>query len=389
MDHPLTNQPAALQDRVATQVALFTNFLPPYRIPMLEALEKRLDGLQIFVSVGMEPNRAWPVDWGRLSVTVQRCMTLHQTWRHPNGFSERIFVQLPYDTLWLLFRRRPKVVVSGELGLRTILAALYRRCMPGSRLLIWATLSEYTEQGRGRLREMLRRWLVHQADAFLVNGESGARYLRRLGVADERLNRLPQTTEVSAYRHLERPSKGDVRRLLYVGQLVERKGLGAFFAALQQWSERHPGKELEVSLAGNGPLREALETASLPPGIRCRFLGNVPFQEVPGLYAQADVLVFPTLADEWGLVVNEAMAAGLPVLGSLYSQAVEELVEDGRNGWTFRPDQPSEILAALERALSVPNDEVERMGQAARERVADLTPERMAERIARAIAQVL
>ena len=51
------------------------------------------------------------------------------------------------------------------------------------------------------------------------------------------------------------------------------------------------------------------------------------------------VLVFPTLADEWGLVVNEALAAGVPVLGSLYSQAVEELVRDGENGWTFRPDR--------------------------------------------------
>ena len=55
------------------------------------------------------------------------------------------------------------------------------------------------------------------------------------------------------------------------------------------------------------------------------------------VYAKASLFAFPTLADEWGVVVNEAMAAGLPVLGSIYSQAVEELVEDGVSGWVFRP----------------------------------------------------
>ena len=54
------------------------------------------------------------------------------------------------------------------------------------------------------------------------------------------------------------------------------------------------------------------------------------------VYAKASLFAFPTLADEWGVVVNEAMAAGLPVLGSIYSQAVEELVEDGVSGWVFR-----------------------------------------------------
>jgi hypothetical protein len=79
------------------------------------------------------------------------------------------------------------------------------------------------------------------------------------------------------------------------------------------------------------------------------------------------------------------MAAGLPVLGSLYSQAVEDLVTDGVNGWTFRPDHPGEVGAALGRALDAPADQLDRMAAKARSTVQDLTPCAMAHRIMDAV----
>ena len=86
------------------------------------------------------------------------------------------------------------------------------------------------------------------------------------------------------------------------------------------------------------------------------------------------MLVFPTLADEWGLVVNEAMAAGVPVLGSRNSQAVEEMVEDGETGWVFSPERREEIPSALDRALSTPSDQLGAMRDGCRAR-ARFTPE--------------
>src|SRR5436190_875726 len=86
-------------------------------------------------------------------------------------------------------------------------------------------------------------------------------------------------------------------------------------------------------------------------------------KEYSEFYSQAGILVFPTLADEWGLVVVEAMAAGLPVLGSLHSQAVEDLVTDGLDGWTFRPDDCASLRSALNRALGASAEEIDRLGQ--------------------------
>jgi glycosyltransferase involved in cell wall biosynthesis len=107
------------------------------------------------------------------------------------------------------------------------------------------------------------------------------------------------------------------------------------------------------------------------------------------VYERCGILVFPTLADEWGLVVNEAMSCGMPVLGSWYSQAVQELCVDGVNGWVFRPDSLDEMYEAIGRALTSPEDVLRRMGQAAARRVAGLTAEFAAERIVRAIEFVV
>jgi hypothetical protein len=145
---------------------------------------------------------------------------------------------------------------------------------------------------------------------------------------------------------------------------------------------------VEWWLAGEGPDRRRLETVPLPSNLTVRFLGSVAYQDLPRVYAQAGVLVLPTLADEWGLVVNEAMAAGLPVLGSLYSQAVEEMVVDGENGWTFYPDQPARMDEALTRALDTEPEDLARMSAAARTRALQVGPEDVADRIVEAIEWV-
>lgn len=371
------------------RVVLLTNFIPPYRLPLYKALADRVPELQVLISTPMEANRNWQPNWEGLNVTVQRNLTLNRTWRHPHGFSERIYVHIPYDTIGLLYKYRPDVIISGEMGLRTLQSLIYTKLNPQTRLIMWGTVSEYSEQGRGKMRENLRRWLLPQADAMLVNGKSGSRYVRKFGVPEEKTFFAPYTTEISPFVAvpLKREEK-HVCRLLYVGQLVERKGIEPFMATLRQWGVKHSEKQLEFWLLGDGSLRNTIEELSLPPNVSLQLLGSVAYTKLPQFYQQADIFVFPTLADEWGLVVNEAMAAGLPVLGSLYSQSVEELVIEGETGWIFRPDRPEEMLLALERAVDTPTEVLRQMRVQARQRSEGITPEFVADRFLEAINYV-
>ena len=122
-------------------------------------------------------------------------------------------------------------------------------------------------------------------------------------------------------------------------------------------------------------MRADIEGAQWPSTLNLRFLGNVHYDALPQLYAEGGVLAFPTLGDEWGVVVNEALAAGLPVLGSRYSQAVEELIVDGVNGWTFRTNHPEEIHAALDRMMTASPGKLEEMRHDGRQRIRSITPE--------------
>jgi glycosyltransferase involved in cell wall biosynthesis len=115
--------------------------------------------------------------------------------------------------------------------------------------------------------------------------------------------------------------------------------------------------------------------------LHIRLLGHLNYDELRDLYMRHGILAFPTLSDEWGLVVLEAMAAGLPVLGSIHAQAVEELVQDGINGWTFDPVDNGEMDRAIERALATPAEVLNAMRARAMATVEHITPGGMADRM--------
>lgn len=358
-----------------SKVCLLTNIIPPYYRPVFEHLRELVGNLKILVSAPMEPNRNWNTEWGDLPVTVQKCWIYTTRWRHEQGFSDKMWRHIPYDTLPSLLQERPDVVISIQLGFRTLQAALYRKLFPKSRLIIWTGLSEHTEKGLPLWRILQRKALLRAADAVLVNGTSGRKYLQALGVPRERIFPEPYCAEISSNLALPLERQPNVaRRFLCVGQLTTRKGLQPFLNVLSEWLKEHSLERCEFWIAGDGPLRGELEKFPAPAQLRLRFLGSVPYEKLPELYAQGGIFVFPTLADEWGVVVNEALAAGLPILGSLYSQAVGELVQDGFNGWTFRPDHREEMYAALDRAMAAPEEKLDEMRLAGRECVRSLTP---------------
>ena len=370
------------------RTALLIHFLAPYRLTLFEGLRDRVAQLRVFLSTSMEPDRDWAPEWGNLDVVVQRTVTVERIHHRPGGVRQQLYIHLPYDTLPRLFAYAPQVVISSEMGARSVQAALYRRLRPGSRLIIWATLSEHTEKDWGWRRRLLRRALIRSADAAIVNGRSGARYVAKLDPACP-VHIVNQPVDVTLYAGVPLGREPDAeRRLIYSGRLVAAKGLFEMQHALIEQALRRPDRVIEMIWAGTGEARAALDAAALPNNLRQRFTGHLNYAALARLYAECGALILPTLFDEWGLVVNEAMASGLPVLGSIYSQAVEEMVEDGRTGWRFDPLRPESLGAALDRFFDVSNEQLGVMRAEARARGVSITPANAAEQIAAAVRAV-
>jgi glycosyltransferase involved in cell wall biosynthesis len=223
----------------------------------------------------------------------------------------------------------------------------------------------------------------------LVNGASGRRYVESLSVRSERIHTVPYTTDVDLFlQHSVARQPATRRRLLCVGQLIPRKGIKPFLAICARWCREHLSRNLEICFVGEGELGSDIAKWEPPLNMSVRIQKAVQYSTMPEVYQNGGVLVLPTLADTWALVVNEAMAAGLPVLGSTHSQAVDEMVIDGVNGWRFRSDDAEDSYRALCRVMDCSDEQLESMGRSARQTASAIRPELVAGLVMQAIDSV-
>lgn len=392
------------------KVVFLTHYIPLYQVRVLQEVTQRLSDFRVLLSTPIEPNRDFRPDWAGLRVDVQRTITLRRNWRHAAaGFRDPLYVHVPYDTLSQLRRLRPDVVVSHELGARSVAAAAYCR-RTGTPLVLATFMSEHTERGRGRLRHWLRRRLVRAADAITYNGTSCRRVLENLGADPKKLHPWSYAADDRCFSsHSELPPKVEAAvrgRLLCVGQLTQRKGVTRLVEQLRRYCQTH-SVDIRLTLVGDGPQRGDLEQTaaeldSTQDRLRLTVLGNQPADALPQLMLDHSLVIAPTLADEWLLVVNEAMHQGMPVIGSIYSQAVTTLIEDGENGWRYDPladptssksgPSPAEA-ASLEESLrqyfAASDGQLAEMRRRARATVSPLTPQRSATELCAAVKAVV
>jgi glycosyltransferase involved in cell wall biosynthesis len=146
-------------------------------------------------------------------------------------------------------------------------------------------------------------------------------------------------------------------------------------------------KEIALVIVGNGAAHDELgrRAAGISPG-QVRFLGFVQRDDLASYYALAEALILPTRTDPWGLVVNEAMACGLPVIASDAAGCAADLIENNRNGWTVQSGNVAELACVMSEVARNPEMR-DRMGARSWEHIQNFSPEACALGIARAVAE--
>lgn len=362
------------------RVAIVHNQITPYRVPLFRAIAEApdLDVHVIFLSTRM-PDRTWAVagDLG-FAHTVLRGHVLPLPGGR-NYAGEPRLVNLNLDLAPVLWRLQPEVVICPEFSLPAITAFLYTR-LTASRYVSWSEGTPHTERNVGRAQRLMRRWIIPRA-AACIPVSSGARdkYLS-YGADPAHVHIAIQTVDTDFFEQRAaelRPSATLWRRergiegklIVSVGSLIERKGLCHLIEALALLHQRLPG--IHLALIGDGPLRSDLAQQARERGLGAfvYFPGFAQLDDLVRWLAAADVFAFPTLEDTFGVVVNEAMAAGLPVVSSIYAGATRDLVHDGENGFAVDPTDHAVLADCLYRILS--DDALaKRMGEASRRIIA-------------------
>jgi glycosyltransferase involved in cell wall biosynthesis len=391
------NDPAAVRAAARRPLVLhITNIPTPYRLPYYRAVAAALDTAGIDLRVHFlgkgKRKREWTIDAGDL-----------RGFAHTLGDPSDPF-RAAADAIR---REKPAVVVLAwamdPLALRLLLFCR-RRGIP---IILFTGETAATAAGRTYpwLRALVRRPFFSLANGFLTYGTRSTEYLIGNGVRREKIDtginvvdteffrhgvdRLRASGEASRERERWRDGRGGAfaAHLLLVGYMIPGKGVGATIEALAALGRR----DIALHIVGSGPREEAHRTHVKERGLDdiVFFHGYRQTPEMPSFYAFADVVLFPSFIDVFGLVMSEGAAAGLPVIASPYSGGTVDVVEDGVTGIVVDPNDAARYAAAIARLADDPGLR-RAMGAAGRDRAMRLlTPEVSAGRYLAAIERIV
>jgi len=254
------------------------------------------------------------------------------------------------------------VVVYGYNSISPLLGILWAgfRKIP---LLLRSDSNALDEPGKSRLLLALKkpflRWLTERAAAFLAIGTLNRLYWLKYGAAPERIL-LGRYAVDNDYFQTQAASYGGARQrirdekgwkqpylVLYVGRLVPCKRVDLVIEAMRRLSAKR--SDIALLIVGEGVERKALErrAQALP---QVFFLGFQDYGDLPKYYGVADLFVLPSETEPWGLVVNEAIASGLPVIATRKVGAAHDLITEGENGYLVPENDVEAMASAIDQA---------------------------------------
>jgi glycosyltransferase involved in cell wall biosynthesis len=371
---------ASAQASAATRVAFLVQRIGPYHHARLQALARAGD-LSVHV-IEFRPQDA-VYSWNPVLEA---------------GVYRRLQAQSPAELDGALVEARPQVVVCVGYADREIHHAAWWALRHGVPLVTCSD-STYDDEPRKWVKEAFKRQVLSVFDAALVSGSRAQKYLETLGMNGE--GRF-QPWDVVDNGHFERGAdaarsapdavrarlKLPDRYFLCTARFVSKKNIGELLEAFRRYTDRAGEAACSLVLSGSGPLEAELRAQAAASGLgaRVHFTGFLQYPDLPACYGLADALILPSASDQWGLVVNEAMAAGLPVVISARCGCAPELAHQDVNAFTFEPGETDVLAETLVRLSAMDSEARLAMGKCSRAIVAAYTPESFAEGLKGAIA---
>ena len=280
--------------------------------------------------------------------------------------------------------------------------ALLRQCQARAIPAVVMSDSTYGDEPRRWWRELVKASLVRNFTAAVVAGSRSQEYLQRLGFPGRAIFWPWDVVDNAHFANgADRFRAGGDRKpdaavavprcFLCVARFIPKKNLEGLLSAYAAYAAEAGAGGWDLLLSGAGPLESSLRSQVAAAGLaaRVKFAGFCQYPDLPEFYARAGALVLPSWSDQWGLVINEAMAAGVPVIVSRRCGCADDLVRAGVNGLVFDPDQPAELVGCLRRMTELDAAQWSAMGRRAREIIAVYTPASFASGLAAAVAYAM
>lgn len=317
------------------------------------------------------------------------------------SYEETTFVERVFSLIKEIKNYNPDVVVvPGYFDWAYWVVALYSK-FRGKKVITGFDSTELDHK-RIWIKEQIKKLFLKMCDGAFCYGTKSREYSIKLGMPENRIFIPCQATDNNTIEKLYFENKKiaeSIKRefgfkpfnFIYVGRLSPEKNVKLLikaFAEIKNKLERAINWGLII--VGDGPLRTELEKLALTLGVKDSifFVGGKFWKDVIKFYAVSDVFILPSISEPWGLVVNEAMVCGLPVIVSRRAGSYYDLVKEGENGFGFDPYNQEELEEIMRKFVNNEVD-IKAMGENSKDIIKEYTPENAAKQMFKGIKEIL
>lgn len=325
------------------KVLIITNIPAPYRVDIFYYMMQNVEDFAscVLYTNADEDNRNWSVDSRKLvNSTILKSKVIKLKTRYDNRY-----VHIPGNLIGALQDINPDIVIGFEYNLAAIKAYRWTKANRKSYIhLTDGTL--YSERDINILQKAIRKYIISRADGYIASSTRAKEKLEAWGADTKKISVSLLTTDMSRYKNGER----NVQRgkLLYVGSCAPRKGLDLLIEALSLVKS-----ECTLTVVGNSDNAETevLKKLAQEKNVAVKWEGYKEGDELINEYKTSELFILPTREDCFGLVLVEAMAAGIPILSSKYADGAYDVIKPGINGEIADPYDADKFASCIEKML--------------------------------------
>lgn len=336
-------------ERITVKILFMTNIPSPYRVKFFSQLGRKCD-LTVLYEMNRARNRN--KNWKEEYTSTFREIYMHTHQMIDDG-------GISMDIFRYLKKNQYDFIIVGTHGTPTAkLAMLYMRLCHIPYILNIDGMLSAEIPDKSRVNKFLRKVMFQGASAYITSGEDTKKYLEDLGIhlssdthiyhfssvlKDDILKDIPSSEKKSTIK--KRLGIRERKMIISVARFIPKKGLDGLIKAFQEI------KYSDVALVLIGGNEDVYTTIlkKIPEKVRSRiyFPGFMSKEKLYQYYQAADIFVLPTHHDEWGLVINEAVATALPVITTNRCGAGLEMIKNGENGYIVNHVSKDELKHAI------------------------------------------
>lgn len=364
---------------IDNRVMILHNIISPYKTLIFNKLYQQYEDMKVVYISETEAIREWHID--REELHFPHDIMFSGSLENVKQFRAAI------RTWKTLQKFNPDIVIIGGYNYVSYLIGFCWAKFKGKRIILWSA-SNNEDRSRYFLKEKLKSYIVRKFDAANVYGSKSRDYLLKLGIEPRRVFIKGNSTDNKFYsagtmrhrvckRRLCREAGLPENNFLFIGRFSQEKNILSLLEAYEKLLTNSI-TSWGLILVGNGPQRLEIEKYIERHDLKNVHLpGFKQRDDVVRYLAMSDVFILPSISEPWGLVVNEAMASGLPVIVSKNCGCYPDLIKEGANGFSFDPYDIDELSRLMMEFVNG-NCDIRGMREQSTEIIKEYTPENAA-----------